>query len=100
MGPEMEIVVEETASVKEVSLDALKSLCHAWVRSAACREPCFVPVPLQLARRHRIKGSVSTCLELSPSSKETSYFLWMNVVSLLHAWLATPFINNNIQNEM
>lgn len=44
MGPEMEIVVEETASVKEVSLDALQSLCHAWVRSAAHREPCFVPM--------------------------------------------------------
>lgn len=39
----MEIVVEETASVKEVSPDSLQSFFHACVRSAAHRELCFVP---------------------------------------------------------
>ncbi|KAF1506029.1 Ubiquitin carboxyl-terminal hydrolase 40, partial [Megadyptes antipodes antipodes] len=43
-SPEMEIVVEETASVKEVSLAAFKSFCHAWVRSAAPGELCLISV--------------------------------------------------------
>uniref|UniRef100_A0A8C9FJH1 Ubiquitin specific peptidase 40 n=1 Tax=Pavo cristatus TaxID=9049 RepID=A0A8C9FJH1_PAVCR len=42
-SPEMEIVVEETASVKEVSLGSPKSFGHGCVRSAAHRELCFLP---------------------------------------------------------
>lgn len=40
-SPEMEIVVEETTSVKEVSLGALKSFSHTWPRSASPGELCF-----------------------------------------------------------
>lgn len=36
--------MEETASVKEVSLAAFKRFCHAWVGSAAPGELCLISV--------------------------------------------------------
>lgn len=79
-SPEMEIVVEETASVKEVSQAAFKSFCHAWVSSAAPGELCLTPVRhFRLPRDTEAKEAFQLqkaggeeCLDLSPSSKETS----------------------------
>lgn len=72
--------MEETASVKEVSLSAFKSFCHARVRSAAPGELCIM-----LACLFRSSGGTEAeeafqlqqasgeeRLDLSPSSKETS----------------------------
>ena len=85
-SPEMEIVVEETASVKEVSQAAFKSFCHAWVRCAAPGELCLTPVrhfrpPRDTEAKEAFqlqKASGEECLDLSPSSKETSLLFAKN----------------------
>lgn len=70
--------MEETASIKEVK--SFKSFCHACVRSAAPGELCLIPVchfrsPGDTEAKEVFqlqKASGEECLDLSPSSKETS----------------------------
>lgn len=72
--------MEETASVKEVSLPVFKSFCHASVTSAASGELCIIPAchfrssgDTEAKEAFQLQqASGEECLDLSPSSKETS----------------------------
>lgn len=102
----MEIVVEETVSVKEVSLAAFKSLCHAWDRSAAPGELCLI-----ILRHFRAPGDTEAVFQLQKASRKNAlifhqvakrhpcFFPRMNAARVLHAWLAVPFIHSSPQHD-
>jgi len=90
--------VEETASVREVSVAAFKSFCHAWLRSGARGEFCLIPVcHFRPPKDTEAKGTVfqlqkvirEECLDLSP--EETSLLFAKSEHSLTALCLARHF---------
>lgn len=103
-SPEMEIVVEETATVKEVSWACFKSFYHYWVRSAAPGQLCVTSGYQDTLRQRKCFNSTvpagKTILIFCQVVKgHTCFYLRINVAQLLCAWLDAPFTHCTPQHN-